>query len=114
MGREKRGKSGTMYYYRCVRGDDGVAAKVYVGRGPRADRAAAGVAAARRDREAVAAEALRFAEADRLSAEVAAAADTLAAAALLAGGCHRPNGGPWRKKRGRRHDGAGPRAAGGD
>ncbi len=114
MGWEKRGKSGTLYYYRCVRGDGGVATKVYVGRGPRAVLAAAEVAAARRDRGAVAAEALRLAEADRLAAEVAAAADTLAAAALFAGGCHRPNGGPWRRKRERRHTEAGPRAAGGD
>lgn len=71
-------RAGRWYYYRGRR-DGGPVAKEHVGAGPAADLSAL----------------------DTAPAPLDALADAVARAALLAAGYHRPNRGPWRKRRAR-------------
>jgi hypothetical protein len=102
MGWESRG--GRAYYYRGRRAG-GRVVKEYVGAGPAADLVARHDALARDRRQAEAEAARRTA--DELAALDAAVApldeltDLVARAALLSAGYHRPNRGPWRKRRAR-------------
>lgn len=106
MAFERRGKSGGTYFYLTVRDPaTGTVRKTYLGRGGRA-RAAADAIARRRDQRETDKRAVRVAQdasraADDLTAELDAAASLLMEAVLLAAGFHRPNYGPWRR---RRHD----------
>lgn len=89
--------------------------KLYLGRGAAARAVAASIAEQKgrqeADRRAVleAQDALRTV--DALTAQLGAAATLLMEAVLLAGGWHRPNYGPWRKRRhGHGRHAAGPAA----
>ena len=111
-------KSGSRFYYASLRdAATGRVRKVYLGRGERAAEAAAAVAGRRERREAER-RAVRDARAalralDGLTAELDAAAALLMEAVLLAWGWHRPNYGPWRRRRhGHGSDGAAPRVGG--
>jgi hypothetical protein len=103
MGWEARGKRGVVYFYRCRR-VAGKAVKEYCGRGPRATAAAEALARAQArraaDQHGVEQQVVDLAEPDRLTRELAQAAQLLLEAALLASGHHRHNYGPWRKRRG--------------
>ena len=103
MAWERRGKSNKLVYYRVTRTAEGKILKQYLGDGERAAAAAAAVARseARReaDRQAVHDEQARLAGPDGLTDELVAMAESMMEATLLAGGFHRPNFGPWRRKR---------------
>ena len=117
MAWERRGKSGKLVYYRVTRTAERGVVKQYLGAGERAAAAAADVARckARRqaDRQAVHDEQARLAVPDGLMGELVAMAESMMEATLLAGGFHRPNFGPWRRKRSgeeeRNREAAGPR-----
>ena len=100
----ERRKSAGLYYYAAARDPEtGKVRKYYLGRGERAEAAAAEVAL-RRERRSAERRARREARekyraAERLTAELAEAAATLMQAALMALNWHRPNYGSWRKKR---------------
>jgi hypothetical protein len=102
MGWESRGSRGVVYFYRSRR-VGGESIKEYCGRGPRAASAAEALARARArreaDRRAVEQHIVDLAETDRLTLELAEAAQLLFEAALLASGHHRQNYARWRKRR---------------
>jgi hypothetical protein len=105
MGWERRGNTGTAYYYRSRRAADGRVVKEYVGRGERAIKAAEEVACRESeresDRQAVQDLSARLASLDRLTEELDRAVRLLLEAYLLASGYHRGrNYDSWRKKRG--------------
>ena len=83
-------------YYTRTRRENGRVIREYIGVGQEGQRAAEEDEARRRQAEA-------DREADRALAEeirsLRELADLLARAALLAAGYHRPNRGPWRKRR---------------
>src|SRR5262249_42189947 len=110
MAWERRGKSGAMYFYQTRRTDDGKVVKEYVGRGQKGRSAAEALARAKAQREAerqaIQSERASLAEADRLTAQLIAAADLLLNAALLASGYHRVNYGKWRRRRGQEEHGS--------
>ncbi|MBX9579131.1 MAG: hypothetical protein K2X87_02385, partial [Gemmataceae bacterium] len=95
---------GRAYYYRGRR-VGGRVVKEYVGAGPAADRIARHDTLTHDRRQAEAEAARRTADGlDALDAAVASlgeVADPVGRAALLAAGTHRPNRGPWRKRRAR-------------
>jgi uncharacterized protein YceH (UPF0502 family) len=99
-------RNGKLYYYEAERAG-GRVVKRYVP--PLVAGAVAAIAEDRREMRQAAAEANRAARAeaaaldDRL-ADLNAAADLLAEAALLAAGYRRHNRGEWRKRRGRRDE----------
>ena len=101
MAWERRGKS--LFFYWSRRTPGGEAVKEYVGRGERAAAAAAAVTRCKTrreaDRQAVREEQARLAGPDALTDELVAMAESMMEATLLAGGFHRPNFGPWRRKR---------------
>jgi hypothetical protein len=104
MAWERRGKGGSAYFYLCRRGPGGAVVKGYFGHGPLAE-AAAGALARRRAFQEAGRRALRDArdgllEADRLTAELDAAARVLTEAVLLSEGFHRRNYGKWRRRHG--------------
>jgi len=117
MAFERRGKSAGVYFYLSVRDPaTGTVKKTYLGRGGRA-RAAADALARRRDQREADRRAVRVARdasrgADDLTAELDAAATVLMEAVLLTAGFHRPNFGPWRRRR-HDHGGHGVDPAGG-
>ena len=98
-------RSGSRYYYRSKKTADGRVTKEYLGRGPRAQRAAQAAVEiqlrAEAERRALTAERTRLAEADGVTDEVLCAVQVLTEAVLLAHGFHRPNYGPWRRRHGR-------------
>jgi hypothetical protein len=93
------------YYYTSRRSGSGVA-KVYFGGGPLAAVAASLDDQERRRRAdqaaAYRADRTRLEPADRALAALATASDLVMAAALTTAGYHRPNYGPWRRRRARR------------
>jgi len=97
--RKRRGRG--PYYYRSER-KNGKPIKVYLGRGPAAQKAAAKVAQAwqarQRDRDAVTAEQLRLAAAIAALEELCTLAQLLTRATLIIGGYHEHRG-QWRKRR---------------
>jgi hypothetical protein len=101
MAWERRGNA--RYFYVTRRAADGRVVKEYLGRGRRAQQAARVAAAARlraeQARRALAAEEVRLAEAAGVTDEVFEAIQVLTEAVLLADHCHRPNYGPWRRRR---------------
>lgn len=103
MAFESRGPA-RKYLYLGVRDPiSGKVRKVYVGTGKRA-AAAAKALAGRKERREAGRRAVREARdepraAEALAVELDAAATLLLEAVLLAGGWHRPNYGPWRRKR---------------
>src|SRR5689334_20906168 len=103
MGWERRGEAG-VFYYRATRDGEGRVVREYLGRGPRAEAAAAAVArrSAEResDRQAVREMAASLAGLDGLTEAIAEGAGVLLEAHLLARGYRRSNYGPWRKRRG--------------
>jgi hypothetical protein len=112
MAFEARKSAGPFFYLGYRDPATGAVRKRYFGRGGRAREAAAALASRQREREAdrravgAARDALR--DLDALTAELDGAAAVLMEAVLLAGGWHRPNYGPWRRKR----DGYGGHGAG--
>jgi hypothetical protein len=102
MAWERRGSR--RFYYTAVR-RDGRVAKRCLGAGAVAELTAALHAQARRDRAAAAAalraEAKRLAELDRRGRDLDRLCARLVEAHLLLAGFHRPNYGPWRRRRGR-------------
>jgi hypothetical protein len=115
MAFESRGSAGNYFYLGVRDRGTGKVRKLYLGTGDAARSVAASIADRKSrqaaDRRAVqeAQEALR--SADALTAELDGAATLLMEAVLLAGGWHRPNYGPWRRKRdGHGGHGAGPAA----
>jgi hypothetical protein len=101
MAWENRGNG--RYFYVTRRAADGRVVKEYLGRGHRAQQAARAAAEARhraeQERQAVAAEHARLADADRVTGEVCDAAQLLTEAVLLSRNFRRHNYGPWRKRR---------------
>ena len=110
MAWERRGKS--VYFYRSRRTASGRVVKDYLGRGPRAARAARDVALAKARRAAdacaAASAAALLAEPDRVAAQAVDAARLVAEAALLVSGFHWHNY-SWRKRRVRRDEGTAAR-----
>lgn len=112
----ERRKSGRSYMYVGVRDRaTGRVRKVYLGNGHHAEAAAAAIAgrqsAAIADRKAVADAEAATRAADALTAALTDAVSILVEAAMLADGWHRPNYGPWRRKRhGHGRHGIGPAA----
>ncbi|WP_145239495.1 hypothetical protein [Urbifossiella limnaea] len=104
--RKKRG-SGTGYFYLSVRTPAGVR-KLYFGRRTAGHLAAAVVEQRRQARQAawkvIREERAATAEADRLAAELTAAAEALSAAWLVLTG-HERRRGEWRKRRGKEAEG---------
>jgi hypothetical protein len=102
MAWERRG--GRWYYYAAGR-RDGRVVKRCLGGGAVAEMTAALHDQARRDRAAAAAalraEAERLAELDRRGRDLDRRCALLVEAHLLLAGYHRPNYGPWRRRRGR-------------
>ena len=100
MALERRQRGGR-YYYRA-RWANGRAVKEYVGAGPLAEAVAHLDAAAREGRraqlEAVRAELAALEATGAEVADVGEAIDRLAAAVLLASGCHRHDRGAWRRR----------------
>jgi len=98
--RKQRGSS-SGYYYRSVR-RNGKPVKIYLGRGPEAEQAAAGVERARQARQAaqaaVAAEHLRLAGADACLAEVHRVVKLLFRAVLFSSGYYYLHKGTWRRR----------------
>ncbi|QJW94611.1 hypothetical protein [Frigoriglobus tundricola] len=104
MAFETRKVGGTKYLYLSERDPaTGKVRKRYVGTGPKADAAAAALEARRKRRadERLAVERVRseLGAVDALMAELDAGATLVMEAALYAAGYHRPNYGPWRKRR---------------
>ena len=104
MAFEARTPGGAMYLYLSRRdAKTGRVRKVYVGRGPKADAAAAELEARRKrradERLAVERAVAELRAVDALMAGVNEAATLVMEAALLAEGFHRPNFGVWRKRR---------------
>ena len=123
MALETRKVGGNAYLYLSRRdAKTGRVRKVYVGRGPKADAAAAALEARRKgradERLAVERAVAELRAVDAMMAGVNEAVTLVMEAALLAAGFHRPNYGVWRKRRNRDghggHRGAIPdRGAGG-
>jgi hypothetical protein len=104
MAFEARKAGGNAYLYVSRRDRvTGKVRKVYVGRGPKADAAAAELAARRKQRAderlAVGRKRAELQAVDGVMAELEAAAVTLMEAALLAAGFHRVNYSRWRRRR---------------
>ena len=103
MAFEPRGSAGPYFYLGVRDRVTGKVRKLYLGTGDAARSVAAAIADRKSrqesDRQAVreAQDALRAV--DALTAELDAAATLLMEAVLLAEGFHRPNYGPWRRKR---------------
>jgi hypothetical protein len=97
MGLEIRGEK--KYYYRTRR-VHGRVVKDYVGSGPEADEAAKRDEAERQKRDAaVRAIKKKIAELDAIIAPLHEFADLVTEALFFVAGYHKPNRGPWRKKR---------------
>ena len=105
MAWERRGNR--RYYYRSIRRGRRVV-KQYFGRGPLAEQAAREDAERRaareRERQAMLAEMRGMQEVARLTDQVETDARLLLDATMLASGLHRPNYGPWRRKRAKQHE----------
>lgn len=103
MAMERRKSAGPYMYLSRRNPTTGRVQKVYLGRGAKADVAAASLAERRerRDADCRAVEEARseLAAADDLMGTLDTAATVLLEAALLAAGFHRTNYGPWRKRR---------------
>jgi hypothetical protein len=104
MALETRKVGGNKYLYVSRRDRlTGQVRKVYVGRGPKAEAAAAELEARRKrradERLAVERAVAELRAVDALMAGVNEAATLVMEAALLAAGFHRPNYGVWRKRR---------------
>jgi hypothetical protein len=103
MAWERRGDKGARYFYRSRRTPEGKILKEYVGRGEKARAAAddlAGTQARRQvDQQALSAEIALLSELDRATSDLTQGADLLLKATLSAGGFHKRNYGPWRKRR---------------
>jgi hypothetical protein len=103
VGWEQRGKSGNRYYYRSVR-REGRPVKLYVGAGIAAKLAEDIDAGRRRQREAeecaLLEEIQRTSEPRSLMIRLEEITRLLMEGTLLAAGFHRPNFGPWRRRRG--------------
>ena len=103
MAWEPRGKSGKLFYYQSRRTADARVVKQYFGSGTAAEQVAAAAERQRQlhaaQRREVEGEVARLAAVEQLTAQVAAAAGVLMEATLLANGWHRPNYGPWRRRR---------------
>lgn len=96
--------SGSQYMYVGVRDPaTGKVRKLYLGRGERALAAAQAIAGRRNRRDAerrtVAEAQAAVRELDAQTAELDRAADMLTEVVLLLAGWHRPNYGPWRRRR---------------
>lgn len=104
MGWERRGTAGP-YYYRSERRGNRIL-KQYCGKGQAAQQAAREDeqrrATRERDRREVLAEAAQAGQIELVTKELDEATKVLAEASLLAAGFHRPNYGPWRKRREKR------------
>jgi hypothetical protein len=101
MSWERRGTRS--YYYTTVRDACGKVVKTYLGRGERAEAAAEEVAR-RRAREAQERAAVHGLKRllrgdDQLGERLDLAAEAMAIVALTSNGFHRPNYGPWRRRR---------------
>jgi hypothetical protein len=104
MAFEKRSTPGRAYLYLSRRDPaTGKVRKVYIGLGRRAEAEARNLALRRKQREddklAITARRAELLAVDELMEELDGAAAVLLEAALLAAGFHRPNFGPWRKRR---------------
>ena len=104
MAFESRKVGGTKYLYLSARDPaTGKVKKRYVGTGPKAEAAAAALEARQKRRvdERLAVERMRseHGAVDALMAELDAGATLVMEAALFAAGFHRPNYGPWRRRR---------------
>jgi uncharacterized protein YceH (UPF0502 family) len=87
------------YYYRTRR-VNGRVVKEYVGFGPEAEEAAKQDEADRQKRDAaVRAVKMKIAELDAIVAPLHEFADLVTEALFFVAGYHKPNRGPWRKKR---------------
>lgn len=103
MAFEKRGANGPYLYVGIRDPETRTVRKLYIGRGHAAQTVAAAIAE-RKSRLEAGRRAVREARdalttVDALAAELDAAATLLMEAMLLAGGWHRPNYGPWRRRR---------------
>jgi hypothetical protein len=100
-------RAGKSYYYESRR-VDGKPVKVYVGAGPAAEAAAAGVEKRRAERldqaEKLVADGAAHAAASAPLDELCGLTDLLAGATLILGGFHRHDRGQWRRKRHDRDD----------
>lgn len=104
MAFEARSSPGRAYLYLSRRDPaTGKVRKVYIGLGRRAEAEARKLALRRKQREddnlALTARRSELRAVDELMDELDGAAAALMDAALLAAGFHRPNFGPWRKRR---------------
>ncbi len=104
MAWEIRSPSGPKYFYLSRRGPGGRVVKTYFGKGSGAQSAADLVAWARARRDAprqeLASARARLEAVDGAMAALEGDAGVLFEALLLSEGYHRPNYGPWRKRRG--------------
>ncbi len=106
MALETRKVGGNAYLYLSRRdAKTGRVRKVYVGRGPKADAAAAELETRRKsrgdERRAVEQAVAELRAVDALMASFGEAATLIMEATLFAAGFHRPNFGVWRKRRNR-------------
>jgi hypothetical protein len=102
MAFETRKSAGPFFYLSYRDRATGKVKKLYVGKGDLAKDAAKALAGRKKrredDRRAVREARDRLRGPDALTAELDGAATVLMEAVLLAGGWHRPNYGPWRRK----------------